>query len=87
MAVEDTRKDYGERRLHVLEFLGECLHAIVITMGGNRVCRFCAISQSLQIVRDLGGRVVITLIARSPPLPLSWDVLSWTGYETRLPWA
>ena len=35
LAVEDTRKDYGERRLRVLAFLGERLHAAVITMGGD----------------------------------------------------
>ncbi len=35
VAVEDTRKDYGERRLRVLAFLGERLHAAVITMRGD----------------------------------------------------
>jgi uncharacterized DUF497 family protein len=32
VAIEDTRKDYGERRLRVLAFLGKGLHAAVITM-------------------------------------------------------
>ncbi len=35
VAVEDTSKDYGERRLRVLAFLGERLHAGVITMRGD----------------------------------------------------
>ena len=35
IAVEDVRKDYGERRLRVLAFLGERLHAAVITMRGD----------------------------------------------------
>jgi hypothetical protein len=35
VAVEDTRKDYGERRLRVLAFLGKRLHAVVITMRGD----------------------------------------------------
>jgi uncharacterized protein len=35
IATEDTRKDYGERRLRVLAFLGERLHAAVITMRGD----------------------------------------------------
>ena len=34
-AVEDTRKDYGERRLRVLAYLGRRLHAVVITMRGD----------------------------------------------------
>jgi uncharacterized DUF497 family protein len=37
VAVEDTRKDYGERRLRVLAFLGERLHAAVIKMRGDAV--------------------------------------------------
>ena len=37
IATEDTRKDYGERRLRVLAFLGERLHAAVITMRGDAV--------------------------------------------------
>jgi hypothetical protein len=35
VAVEDTRKDYGERRLRVLAFLGKRLHAAVITLRGD----------------------------------------------------
>jgi uncharacterized DUF497 family protein len=35
VSVEDTRKDYGERRLRVLGFLGGRLHAAVITMRGD----------------------------------------------------
>ena len=35
VSVEDTRKDYGERRLRVLAFLGDRLHAAVITMRGD----------------------------------------------------
>jgi uncharacterized DUF497 family protein len=37
VSVEDTRKDYGERRLRVLALLGERLHAAVITMRGDAV--------------------------------------------------
>ena len=37
VAIEDTRRDYGERRLRVLAFLGERLHAAVITMRGDAV--------------------------------------------------
>ena len=37
LAMEDTRKDYGERRLRVLAFLGERLHAAVITRRGNTI--------------------------------------------------
>ena len=32
LSVEDTRKDYGERRLRVLGFVGDRLHAAIITM-------------------------------------------------------
>ena len=35
VAVEDTRKDYHERRLRVLAFLGNRLHAAVVTMRGD----------------------------------------------------
>jgi len=35
VSVEDTRKDYGERRLRVLGFLGDRLHAAVITIRGD----------------------------------------------------
>jgi uncharacterized DUF497 family protein len=37
VAVEDTRRDYGERRLRILAFLGERLHAAVITMRGDAI--------------------------------------------------
>jgi len=37
VSVEDTRRDYGERRLRVLAFLGERLHAAVITMRGDAI--------------------------------------------------
>ena len=37
VSVEDTRKDYGERRLRVLAFLGDRLHAAVITMRGDAI--------------------------------------------------
>ena len=33
--VQDTRKDYGERRLRVLALLGERLHVAVITRRGD----------------------------------------------------
>lgn len=36
-AQEDTRKDYGETRIQVLAYLGERLHAAVITMRGDAV--------------------------------------------------
>jgi uncharacterized protein len=47
VAVEDTRKDYGERRLRVLAFLGERLHAAVITMRSDamHVISFCKANQ------------------------------------------
>jgi uncharacterized protein len=35
VSVEDTRKDYGKRRLRVLGFLGDRLHAAVITVRGD----------------------------------------------------
>lgn len=37
LSVEDTRKDYGERRLRVLGFVGDRLHAAVITMRGDAI--------------------------------------------------
>jgi len=37
VSVEDTRRDYGERRLRVLALLGERLHAAVITMRGDAI--------------------------------------------------
>ena len=37
VAIEDTRRDYGERRLRVLAFMGERLHTAVITMRGDAV--------------------------------------------------
>jgi len=35
VSVEDTRKDYGERRIRVTGFLGERLHVAVITVRGD----------------------------------------------------
>jgi uncharacterized DUF497 family protein len=35
IAVEDTRKDYGERRLRVFGLIGARLHVAVITMRGD----------------------------------------------------
>jgi uncharacterized DUF497 family protein len=37
VSVEDTRKDYGERRLRVLAHLGNRLHVAVVTMRGDAV--------------------------------------------------
>lgn len=37
VSVEDTRKDYGERRLRVLAFLDDRLHVAVITMRGDAI--------------------------------------------------
>jgi uncharacterized DUF497 family protein len=37
LAVEDTRRDYGERRLRVAARLGMRLHIAVITMRGDAV--------------------------------------------------
>ena len=34
---EDTRKAYGERRFHVLGFIGERLHALVFTPREGKV--------------------------------------------------
>ncbi len=34
---EDTRKDYGERRLYVLAMLGDRLHAVIITYRDDAV--------------------------------------------------
>ena len=35
VAVEDNRRDYGERRLRVMELLGRRLHVVVITYRGD----------------------------------------------------
>jgi uncharacterized DUF497 family protein len=35
VSQEDTRKDYGETRIQVLAFLGNRLHAAVITIRGE----------------------------------------------------
>ena len=35
MAVEDDRRDYGERRLRVMALLGRRLHVAVITYRGD----------------------------------------------------
>ena len=35
IAVEDDRRDYGERRLRVMELLGQRLHVAVITFRGD----------------------------------------------------
>jgi uncharacterized DUF497 family protein len=39
LSIEDTRKDYGERRFRVLGMIGGLLYAVVITprSGGMRV--------------------------------------------------
>jgi len=37
ISVEDTRKDYGERRLRVLGYIGRRLHAAVITPRGGKI--------------------------------------------------
>ncbi len=37
LAVEDTRQDYGERRLRVAALLGQRLHIAIITMRGDAV--------------------------------------------------
>lgn len=37
ISVEDIRKDYGERRLRVLGFIGRRLHAAVITPRGETI--------------------------------------------------
>jgi uncharacterized DUF497 family protein len=37
LSVEDTRKDYGERRLRVLGHIDGILHAAVITPRGDRI--------------------------------------------------
>ncbi len=37
VSVEDTRKDYGERRLRVLAYLDDRLHVAVVTMRGDAV--------------------------------------------------
>jgi len=37
ISVEDTRKDYGERRLRVLGYIDGLLHAAVITPRGDRI--------------------------------------------------
>jgi uncharacterized DUF497 family protein len=37
VSVEDTRKDYGERRLRVMAHLGNRLHVAVVTMRGDAV--------------------------------------------------
>ena len=35
VAVEDNRRDYGERRLRVMALLGRRLHVVVITYRGD----------------------------------------------------
>ena len=35
VSVEDTRKDYGERRLRVLAFLDRRLHVAIVTARGD----------------------------------------------------
>jgi hypothetical protein len=35
--VEDTRKDYGEKRIRSLGFIEERLHALVFTMRGEKL--------------------------------------------------
>jgi uncharacterized DUF497 family protein len=35
LAVEDTRRDYGERRIQVLAMLGPRLHMAVVTFRGE----------------------------------------------------
>jgi hypothetical protein len=35
IAVEDDRRDYGERRLRVMAFLGPRLHVAVVTVRGD----------------------------------------------------
>ncbi len=35
LVVEDTRRDYGEKRLRVLALLGDRLHATVVTHRGG----------------------------------------------------
>jgi len=37
VAMEDTRRDYGERRMRVLAFLGMRLHAAVVTYRDDAV--------------------------------------------------
>jgi uncharacterized DUF497 family protein len=37
ISVDDTRKDYGERRLRVLGYIGRLLHAAVITPRGDKI--------------------------------------------------
>jgi uncharacterized protein len=37
ISVEDTRRDYGERRLRVLGYIGRLLHAAVITPRGDNI--------------------------------------------------
>jgi len=37
VSVEDTRKDYGERRLRVLALLDGRLHVAVITQRGDAI--------------------------------------------------
>lgn len=32
MSVEDTRRDYGERRLRVFGLIGRRLHVVVVTL-------------------------------------------------------
>lgn len=37
ISVEDTRRDYGERRLRVLGYIDGRLHAAVITPRGEKI--------------------------------------------------
>ena len=59
IAVEDGRKDYGERRLRVMALLGPRLHVTVITFRGDamRVISFRkANSREIKRYGDKKGR-------------------------------
>ena len=37
LTMEDTRRDYGERRFRSLGFIGPALYALVFTVRGNKI--------------------------------------------------
>lgn len=63
VAIEDDRRNYGERRLRVMAMLGQRLHVAVITFRGDamRVISFRkANSREIKFYGDKKGRPGLT---------------------------
>lgn len=56
VAIEDTRKDYGERRIRVVAMLGKRLHVAVITMRGDATHVISFLKAIKKEVRDYDQR-------------------------------